>query len=450
MRITQGFLRSTLAGVLVCTGIAAHAQNRAPAAASSPSPAPSRQADFIVAVVNSEPITNHDVQSRIERIAQQASQQGARLPPRDEMAKQVLDRLILERAQLQLAKENGLRADEAAIDLAEQNVARQNKVDVAELRRRLARDGVPLAQFRGEIRDQILVSRLRERELDARVKVSDVDVEQFLREQASAPDTQPTELNLAQILVTVPEDATPEQAAAREARAREVLRRLRAGEDFATLARSFSDAAERDAGGELGLRSVDRYPTLFLDAVAPLAVGAVSEPVRSGAGWHILKVLDKRTAGAAMMTVPQSHARHILLRLGPQLDEATARERLADMKRRIESGQADFAALARASSQDGSAAEGGDLGWSNTGQFVPEFEEVVDSLRPGQISDPLLSRFGMHLIQLIERRQYTLTPREQREMARGLVRERKLEEAYTSWIQDVRARAYVELREPPQ
>lgn len=406
-----------------------------------------RQSDYIVAIVNSEPITNHEVQRRMARVAQQA--QGGRLPPQAELARQVLESLIVERAQLQLAREQGVRVDEASIDQSEQNVARQNQVDVAELRRRLTRDGMTTAQFRNEIRDQLMLTRLRDRELESRVKVSDADVEQYLREHASAPTAAPSEINLGQVLVAVPEGASPEQVAERRARAQEVLRRAKAGEDFASLARAYSDAPEAAAGGALGLRVPDRYPQLFLDAALALPTGGLTEPIRSGAGWHVLKVIEKRQAGPAQ-TVAQQHARHILLRVTPQLSEAAARERLAAMKQRIESGQADFATLARASSQDGSAAEGGDLGWSSPGQFVPEFEDVLDKLRPGQVSDPLVSRFGVHLIQLIERRQYSLSPREQREAARSMVRESRMEEAYRSWLQEVRARAYVEMRDAPQ
>ncbi|KQP21562.1 peptidylprolyl isomerase [Pseudorhodoferax sp. Leaf267] len=428
------------ASLLAATPVA-HAQGAASSAA--------RQSDFIVAVVNSEPITNQEVQRRIVRVTQQIQQQGGRVPPQAELARQVLESLIVERAQLQLARELGIRADEASIDQGEQNVARQNQVDVAELRRRLARDGMTPAQFRNEIRDQILLTRVRDRELESRVKVSDADVEQYLREHATAPSAAPSELNLAQVLVAVPENATPQQVAERQARAQDVLRRARAGEDFAALARAYSDAPEASAGGALGLRTADRYPDLFLEATAAVPTGGISEPVRSGAGFHVLKVIEKRQAGPAQ-TIAQQHARHILLRVGPQLTEAAARERLATMKRRIEAGQADFAALARASSQDGSAAEGGDLGWSSPGQFVPEFEDVLDSLQPGQLSDPLVSRFGVHLIQLIERRQYKLSPREQREMARSMVRESRMDEAYRSWLQEVRARAYVEMRDAPQ
>ena len=408
-----------------------------------------RSSDYIVAVVNSEPITNLDVQRRLERLLRQSDQPSGQRPPRAQLTREVLESLVLERAQLHLAKETGVRIDDSAVEQGVQNVARQNRIDVPELHRRLARDGITPAQFRADIRDQLMLQRLRDREMEARVKVSDADVEQFLRDQQQAPAATPTEINLSQVLVAVPEGATAAQLAERQARAAEVLRRAKAGEDFASLARAYSDAPEGPAGGALGMRSADRYPELFLQATANLPVGGVSEPVRSGAGLHVLKVVDKREAGGAATSVAQEHARHILLRLGPNQTEAQARERLAGMKRRIVAGEADFAALARASSQDGSAAEGGDLGWSNPGQFVPEFEEVLNSLRPGDLSDPVVSRFGVHLIQLLERRQYTLSAREQREMARGLVRERKVEEAYREWLQEVRARAYVELREAP-
>ncbi|MFT3718618.1 peptidylprolyl isomerase [Pseudorhodoferax sp.] len=418
-----------------------------PAAAGAPQPS-----DYIVAVVNSEPITNQDVQRRLVRAVQQLRQQGVQAPPHAELVRQVLESLVIEHAQLQQAREQGIKVDDAAVNLGEQNVARQNGIDVPELHRRLAQDGLSPAQFRDEIRNQIMISRLRERELQSRVSVTDAEVEQYLRERAStAPAAQPSEINLAQVLVAVPEGASPQQVAEREARAQEVERRARAGEDFAALARAFSDAPDAAAsGGEMGLRSPDRYPELFLQATAQLPAGGVSAPVRSGAGFHVLKVVEKRQAGGALQTVTQQHARHILLRVSPQLTEAQARERLAAIKRRIEAGQADFAAMARASSQDGSAAEGGDLGWSNPGQFVPEFEEVLEALRPGEISEPIVSRFGVHLIQLLERRQYRLNPREQREVARAMVRERKMEEAYRAWLQELRANAYVEFREPPQ
>jgi peptidyl-prolyl cis-trans isomerase SurA len=408
-----------------------------------------RSADYIVAVVNSEPITNNEVRTRMIRFEQQLQQSGQPVPPRSEFARQVLERLISEKAQLQLARETGVKVEESTVDQAEQNVARQNQIDVAELRRRLAAEGMPLAQFREDLRNQLVLTRLRERELEPRVKVSDLEVEQYLREQQQG-DTAPMELNLAHILVAVPEKANESQIAALRAKAQRVQQRARAGEDFGKLVREFSDSPAGAAnGGEVGLRSAERYPPLFVQAVQALPEGGVSELVRSGAGFHIIKVIEKRRGGLPGINVMQSHARHILLRPSAQLSEAAARQRLADFKKRIEAGQADFAQLAREFSQDASAAKGGDLGWANPGLFVPEFEEAMNSLSPGQIAEPVISRFGVHLIQLLERRQATLSQREQREVARNVVREKKLDEAYAQWAQDVRGRAYVEMREPP-
>ena len=239
------------------------------------------------------------------------------------------------------------------------------------------------------------------------------------------------------------------QIAALENRAKSALARARAGQDFSALVAELSDAPDRANGGQMGLRTPDRYPTIFIEATQNLASGDISSLVRSGAGFHILKVIEKRNSGLPNMTVTQSRARHILLRPNANLTEKAAMEKLAEYKRRIVAGQADFAALARDNSQDSSAAQGGDLGWASPGMFVPEFEEVMNRLAPGQISEPLISRFGVHLIQLNERRQATLSQREQMEAVRALLREKKIDEAYTIWVQDLRDRTYVEIREAP-
>jgi len=408
-----------------------------------------RAADYIVAVVNSEPITNNEVRVRMLRIEQQLAQQGQAVPPTDEFARQVLERLISEKAQLQLARENGIKIEETQVDQAELNVARQNQIDVAELRRRLAAEGLPLSQFRDELRNQLLLTRLRERELESKVKVSDLDVDQYIRQQQAGPDLSSEEFRLAHILVAVPENANDAQVANLRARAERVLQRARSGEDFAKLAGEFSDApGAAQTGGVIGSRTADRLPPLFLQAVQKLPEGGISDIVRSGAGFHVIKVVERR-GGLPGPNVIQSHARHILLRPSAQLSEAAAVQRLADFKKRIQAGQADFAQLAREFSQDASARNGGDLGWANPGLFVPEFEDTLNALAPGQIADPVISRFGVHLIQLIERRQATLTQREQREIARNVLREKKLDELYAQWAQDVRGRAYVEMREPP-
>lgn len=421
----------------------------APAAAGAASSA-TRQADYIVAVVNSEPVTNNEVRARMARVQAQLAQQGANLPPPEVLAREVLERLILEKVQLQAARETGIRADDYAVSQAEQAVARQNGLTVEDLYRRLERDGLSKDRFREELRNQLLMQRLREREVEARVRVTEADLDQFLREQKAGTDVGSMEINLGHVLVLVPENASPAQVAERQARAQRAAERLRAGEELSVVAREMSDAAEgQRGGGLLGLRPADRYPELFVNSTLGLAVGSIVGPVRSPAGFHVLKVVERVTAGIPS-TVVQNHARHILLRTGPQLSEAAAAARLADYRRRVLAKQADFAALAREHSQDGSAKEGGDLGWANPGRYVPEFEQALAALKPGEISEPVVSRFGVHLIQLLERREAKLTEREQREMARDTVREKKLDEAYATWAQELRGRAYVEYRDPPQ
>jgi len=418
--------------------------------AMGPAATPQRAADYIVAVVNSEPVTNSEVRARVLRIEQQLSQQGTPMPPADELARQVMERLIAERAQLQLARENGIRAEDGAVSQAVKNVAQQNQLDEAGLRKRVEADGTTWAQFRSDLRDQILLTRLREREVEPMVKLSELDVDQFIREQQDNPDISSMEINLAQILIAVPENARVSDVATLQERAQSVLKRAQAGEDFAKLVLEFSDARDRAVGGVLGLRSAERYPSLFVEAAQRLPVGGISAVLRSGAGFHILKLIDKKQAGMPSVNVTQTHARHILLRTGAQLSESDALAQLRQIKTRVESGQADFAVMAREYSQDGSAKQGGDLGWANPGQFVPEFEETMNALAPNQIAEPLISRFGVHLIQLLERREATLGQREQREIARNLLREKKLDEAFATWAQEVRGRAYVEYRDAPQ
>jgi peptidyl-prolyl cis-trans isomerase SurA len=442
--------------LVLCVPAAAQGLRVPPTLDRSPSASPSnagttaRPADYIVAVVNSEPITNNEVRQRMARFEQQMQQQGQPVPPQPQFARQVLERLISEKAQLQLAREDGMKVDDAAVDVAEQNIARQNQIDVPELRRRLRADGIALATFREELRDQILLGRLRDRELQSRVKVTDLEADQYLRDHQASSDPASLELNLAHILIAVPENATPAQVQSLREKAVRVQQRARAGEDFTKLAHEVSDAPDvAQNGGVVGLRSGDRYPSLFLQAVQSVPEGGVSEVVRSGAGFHVLKVLEKRRGGLPGAVVMQSHVRHILLRTGAQLSEQAARERLLEFKRRIVAGQADFAQLAKQYSQDGSAAKGGDLGWAGPGVFVPEFEQTIDELQPGQISDPIVTRFGVHLVQLLERRQEKLTAQQQREMARNVLREKKLDDAYAEWAQEVRGRAYVEFRDPP-
>lgn len=409
-----------------------------------------RTVDYIVALVNSEPVTNNEVRARMLRVEQQMTQQGAALPPRDELARQIMEQLINERVQLQQATEMGLRVDEAAMNRAEQSIAAQNQLSLDEFRRRLVAEGLDLNFLRNQLRNQLLLQQLREREVDARVRVSEGDIDAFVQEQKNTTDLSSLSLNLSHILVLVPENATPEQVKALEARAQRAADRARKGEDFGALAREYSDAPERENGGQFGMRAADRLPDLFVSATRDLRAGDVAGPVRSPAGFHVLKLVEKRQSGLPDVSVTQTHARHILLTLGPQLSQSDAVARLAQYREQIVSGKAAFEALAREHSQDGSAREGGDLGWASPGQFVPEFEEAMNGLRPGELSYPLVSRFGVHLIRVDERRQMTLSDREQREIVRGLVREKKADQALQDWGQDLRSRAYVEYREAPQ
>ena len=395
-----------------------------------------RSADFIVAVVNSEPITNNEVQALKSRL-QKELPPGTKVPEGQDLTKQALDQLIIEKAQLQVARENGIRIEDTEIEQAIQNIARQNQLTKEQLLQRLGQEGQSMTAFREQLRTQLIVGKLREREVENRSRISDTEVEKEIqsRQVNKAASAIAMDLNLAMILISVPE---------------QISQRAKGGENFASLAASFSQAADKGLnGGEMGLRSADRYPTLFVDNIQSLNQGDVSNPIRSGAGFHILKVLEKKQSDMSGTTIVQTRARHILLRIGNDMTESTARNRLLSYKQRIQSG-ADFAELARQFSQDGSAGAGGDLGWASPGQFVPEFEEVMAQLRPRQVSEPLVSRFGVHLIEVMERREAPVTLREQREMVRNQLREKKMEEVYSAWIEELRGRAYVELRDPPQ
>ncbi len=417
--------------------------------ATTASPA-SIQADYIVAVVNSEPITNNEVRTRLIRFERRLLEQRVAMPSRADLVRSVLEDVISEKIQLQLARESGLKVDDRAVDAAVQDFANQNKVTVAELRNRVSADGIGFTQIRADIKNQLLIQKVREREVLGRITVTDSDVDLFLQEQFGATDAAPLNIDLAQILIAVPEGATESQIQALRARTERVLTRARAGDDFFKLVQENSDAKDAGTGGQMGLRPADRYPTLFTEATQNLKEGGIAGPIRSGAGFHILKVLTKQQGSSSSFNITQTKVRHILLRTGPQLSEDAAKAKLTDFKKRLESGAANFATLAKDNSQDGSAADGGSLGWSNPGQYVPEFENAMNQLAPGKISDPLVSRFGVHLILVEERRKGQLSLAEQREFARNALREKKLDEAYANWLRDLRSNAYVEYREPPQ
>ena len=406
-----------------------------------------QSADYIVAVVNQELVTAAELKQRIERIREEAARTGASLPPPAELRKDVLDTLIDERVLVTAARDSGARVDPAELDRAVANVAAQNQLTIAELRERVGREGMAWPKFRDNIKDQIMVGRVRERDVTDRIKVSDDEIDKLLRQRAAQADS-PVRLNIAQILIPVPDGADASVVAERRQRALAVLKRVRGGEDFASVAREVSEDSNRAQGGDMGMRPVDRLPDLFVKTVEPLQPGQVAaDLLKSGAGFHVLKLIDREAAGGG--AVQQVRARHILLRPSAELPLDQAVQRLRQFKREIESGSKTFEQLARANSVDASAGQGGDLGWASPGQFVPEFEAALQALPAGSISDPVVTRFGVHLIQALERRTVELDRKQQREQAKNILREQKFQAAYVDWLRDLRGRAYIEMREPP-
>jgi peptidyl-prolyl cis-trans isomerase SurA len=419
------------------------------AGAAAQSPILPREVDRVVAVVNSDVVTANELAMRQRSVERQLRRQRIDPPPPDVLSRQVLERLVMDRALVQAAREQGIRVDDAQLDRAIGRIAAENRMTPAQLRAQIERDGVSYAAFREEVRTELLVTRLREREVDSRLQISEADIDAFIAEQAAA-DRAPPEYNIAQILLRVPEGASPEQIERQRLRAEELARQIERGGDFARLAAAFSDAPEALSGGALGLRSAERLPQMFVDAVAPLQEGQVAPLVRSPNGFHILKLLERReTGGLALATAPvvQTRARHILIRPTELVPEAEALRRLRQIRERVEGGAADFADMARQYSNDGSAGRGGDLGWVYPGDTVPDFERAMNALQPGQISEPVRTEFGFHLIQVIERRTDTASPERVRAAARAALRERRLEEAMQDWLRQVRDRTYVEYRD---
>jgi peptidyl-prolyl cis-trans isomerase SurA len=407
-----------------------------------------RTADYIAAVVNQELVTNNEVDRRVSRIRDDAQRANQRIPQPEALRRQVLDGLIDERVVIGHARDSGVRVDDAELDRAIANIAAQNQLSPPQLRERLAREGIDYTRFRAEVRDQMLIERVREREVQSRIRVSEDDVDAWLAQQQQRRGAPEAEFNIAQILVTVPENAGEAVVAERRARAEAALARVRGGEPFETVNREVSEDANRERGGALGLRPAERLPDVFVETERPLRAGDVAPTLlKTGAGFHVLKLVERRDGAAFRVT--QSRVRHILLRPAPGVAPDAAARRLMGFKRQIEAGTSRFEDLAREHSEDGSAAQGGDLGWANAGSFVPEFEEAVAKLSPGGLSDPVVSRFGVHLIQLLDRRQAALDPKQLREQARNALREQKFQQAYAEWVRELRSRAYIEMREPP-
>lgn len=402
--------------------------------------------DFIAAVVNQDVVAASEVIQRTERLRQEARQRGEVMPETAGLRKQALDALIDDRVLVTYARENGPRIDEAELDRVVANVAAQNRLTLDQLRTRLKADGLDYKSFRDNLRDQMMTERVREREVQGRIKVTDAEIDEYL-DQKRAELAQGGQINIAQVLVTVPEGASDEVVAERRARAEAALERIKGGEDFAKVAREISEDGNKAKGGEIGLRPADRLPDVFVAAVKGLKSGEVAPTLlRSGAGFHVLKVLHRDGTDALTKTV-ETHARHILLRPSAQLPAEVAARRLAEYKRQIESGQTSFEKVASEISEDGSAQSGGDLGWMPAGGFVPEFEEAMNALPLNGISQPVMSRFGLHLIQVLGRRTVDVDIKQVRDQARAALRERKYNEAYQEWVKDLRDKAFVEVRE---
>lgn len=400
--------------------------------------------DQIAAVVNDEVITRQELERRYQEITQQMRGQNIQLPPRKLLEQQLMERMITELALLQFAKNSGIRVDPVQVERAVQRIAEQNKLTVDQLRTALEQDGVNFDRFRENIRNEILLARTRERQVDNRLTVSDAEIEGYLQTQSAQGKDE--EFNLSHILVTVPENASPEQIQARKARAEDILNQLNKGGDFAQLSASYSDAPNALQGGGLGWKASGQIPALYVESLRNLRPGETAPLLKSANGFHIVKLNEKRGKDTTTV-ITQTRVRHILIKPSELTSESDAKTRLLQIRERLEQGGAKFEDLARQYSEDlGSGAKGGELNWVNPGDLVPEFQKAMDALKPGELSQPVQSPFGWHLIQVLERRQQDVTEERQRLQARQNIRDRKSEEAFQEWVRQVRDQAYVELR----
>jgi peptidyl-prolyl cis-trans isomerase SurA len=400
--------------------------------------------DRIVAIVDQGVITENELQDRIRIISGQLSTQGTQLPPQDVLEKQILERLIIDRLQLQFAAETGLRVDDAQLDKTIARIAEQNQMTVPEFQQTLQQQGISFTKFREDIRNEIILARLREREVDNRINVSEAEIDNYLLTQSSRQDGQQNEFEVLHILIRAPEEGTPEELQKLRSKAEQALKELQSGTDFAQVSASYSDAPNALEGGSLGWKNTGQLPNLFVDALKPLQAGQLTPILRSPNGFHILKLKDRRGASSPLV-VDQTHVRHILIKTSEVMSEAEAKHKMDTIKERLDNG-ADFVELARQYSEDASANNGGDLGWVNPGDTVPQFEQAMNALQPGEISVPVKTPFGWHIIQVTERRKQDMTREAARFKARQEIRSRKADEAYQDWVRELRDRAYVDLR----
>lgn len=401
--------------------------------------------DRIVAVVNDDVITATDLEEQIVNVTRQLQQQRTTVPSPRQLRDQVLERMIVTQLQMQLANKYGIKIDDDTLERALQNIAEQNKLDLTRFRNLLESEGYVYARFREDIRKEITLGRLRSREVDNRIIITDPEVDNFLTTQATQGSSN-DEFQLSHILIAVPEAATPERINEARVSAEALLKELRAGADFAQMAISRSAGQQALEGGDLGWRKLGQLPTLFAEIVGQMKLGEISELIRSPGGFHIIKLNGKRAQKEERSVVKQTRTRHILIRTSDTVSAAEARMRLERLRERIVQGD-DFAELAHAHSEDpGSAADAGNLGWVSPGVMVPEFEETMNATEIGKVSAPFQSRFGWHILQVQERRDYDNTNELRRARARDQLRQRRIEEEQQQWLRRLRDEAYVELR----
>ena len=445
----------TLAAALLCSLTAGQALAQEAAKPGSgflpPASSNAKVIDSIHVVVNDEVITKNEVRNRLAATTQNLKARNMQLPDQSVLERQVVESMIVERAQIQLAKEMGVRVSDRQLDATIGRIAENQKMSVQEMRNQMEKEGMTFAQFREDIRNEIMLSQLREHEVDAKVQVSEAEIDTYLVASKAAA-SEKVEMNLAQILVAVPENASPEQIAARRARAEEVARQLRTGADFAKMAATYSDAPDALKGGDIGWRDPDRLPPVFATELRKLNAGQVTPIIKTNVGFHLLKRADKRSlaeaAEAGSEVIQQTRASHILMKPTPTMDVAAVKRKLLEIKEKIANNAGTFADLAGQYSQDNiTAVKGGDLGWLAPGDAGPEFDQAFASLKPGEVSDVIESPFGYHLIRLVERKSEDVKQQKERNLARQVLRERKIQEAMEDWIRQVRDRAYVEFRE---
>ena len=399
--------------------------------------------DRIVAIVDQTVVTEQELESRITTVTAQFKKQGTELPPEDILRKQILERLITDTLQIQYAAQTGLKVDDNQLDKTIERIAEQNQMTLTEFSEALAKDGVSMRKFRSDIRNEITIARLREREVDGRVNVSESEIDNFLTSQAANNENQ-DEFEISHILIRTPEEGATEDVQKAKAKVDSAVNELNTGKSFAKVSASFSDAPNALEGGNLGWKSGAQMPALFLDALKTMQIGDISPPLRSPNGFHVLKLTNKR-GGNSPLVIQQTHSRHILIKLSEIMSEKEGKQKMDNIKERLDNGEK-FEVLARQYSEDSTASNGGDLGWVNPGDTVPQFEKAMNELKDNQISQPIRTQFGCHIIQVIERRSQDMSKEAARLKARQEIRAKKADEAYQDWIRELRDRAFVELR----